>query len=132
MKILALFCFLLMLGPVQAQNGKLTLSFEWAGIEEGYDHVVKDEIYVDGLLVATTDEHIGSKPMNIDVKVSRGKHTIKTVNWTLYQGSWEQTRTDNDYSMDGFTEEEYSIGKKSKLHILYDLDNSATPIVEFK
>lgn len=132
MKFLSLCCFVLMIGAVHAQNGKLTLSFEWAGIEEGYDHTVKDEIFIDGELVATTDEHKGSTPIDITVKMSRGKHVVKTVSWTLYEGNWEETRTDDDYSIDGFTEEEYSIGKKSKLHILYDLDNPTVPIVTFK
>lgn len=132
MKYLSLCFFLLMMGAASAQKGKLTLRFEWAGIEEGYDHTVKDEVYIDGKLVATTEDHKGSSPISVTVKSKPGKHTVKTVSWTLYEGNWEETRIDNDYSVDGFTEQEYTLGKKSSLRILYDLDNSPTPIVEFK
>lgn len=132
MKYLSLVCFVMMMGATQAQKAKLTFTFEWAGIEEGYDHTVKDEIFIDGKLVATTPDHVGSKSISQTVKTTPGMHTIKTVSWTLYEGNWEETRTDDDYSIDGFTESEYKIGKKSSMHILYDLDNSQTPIVEFK
>ena len=132
MKYISLCFFVLIVGAALAQNGKLTLRFEWAGIEEGYDHTVKDLVFIDGELVATTEEHKGSSPISLSVKTTRGNHTIKTVSMTLYQGNWEFTRVDNDYSIDGFTEQEYKIGKKSNLLIIYDLDNGPDPISTFE
>ncbi len=54
MKFLTLLCALWIMGNAQAQKAKLTIEFTWSGIEEGYDHLVKDQIFIDGVLVRTT------------------------------------------------------------------------------
>ncbi len=133
MKLLFTFLFVVGAMTVNAQKSKVTIEISYTGIEVGYDHVTKDEIYIDGKLVKVTEEHKESEPMKLKIKIPRGSHEIKVVNWTLYKGTWEQTTKDNDYSIDGFFTKTYDFGKKVRLSILYDLDKPMeSPIVTFE
>lgn len=66
------------------------------------------------------------------LKLPRGTQKIRIENWTLYKGTWELTAIDNSYSIDGFYNGEFTIGKKNTLHVMYDLDDKSSPHVTFK
>lgn len=130
MRALAILIFLTVGSHVYAQKCKLQIHIEFRGIEDGYDHLCKDEIYFDDAKIKVTDERPESEAVDLTLKVKGGKHTFKIVNWTLYQGTWEETTINNDYSIDGFREIEHNFGKKAKISVVYDLDDSAnSPIV---
>jgi len=124
--------FLALSGLAFGQQGKLSVHIEFRGIEEGYDYVTKDELYLDGKLLQVTEERNESQAIDLQVEVPRGKHKLSVVNWTLYEGTWEKTTVDNDYSIDGFGEIEHNFSKKGKLTILYDLDDQNSPLMNCK
>jgi len=115
-----------------AQNGKVQFTTEFKNISEGYDHQSQEKIFVDGVLVYTSEEHPESEILTAKLKLPRGTHIIRIENWTLYKGTWELTAKDNGYSIDGFYESELTIGKKNELYIIYDLDDSNSPHVTFE
>lgn len=132
MKGLFLVLFVTLSGLAFGQECKLTVHIEFKGIEEGYDHLTKDELYIDGNLVKTTDERKESQSVDVKINVPRGTHTFKIVNWILYEGTWEQNTTENEYSIDAFGEIECNFRKKGKISVLYDLDDISSPHIKFK
>lgn len=133
MKGLFLVLLVTLSGIAYGQDCKLTVHIEFANIEEGYDHVTKDELFIDGNSVNVTEERKESKAIDVKLKVPRGKHTFRIENWVLYEGTWEKKTLDNNYSIDGFGEIECYLGKKGKITVIYDLSGETTePKISFK
>lgn len=130
MKTLLIALFAITASFTYAQ--KATFHVEFKGIEEGYDHVVKEELYLDGVLIKVTEEHRESENVDIKLKLKKGPHTFKVVSWTLYNGTWEQMTQDNDYSLDGFKEITYEFKKKNAISIVFDLDDRDSPYLTIK
>jgi len=130
MKLAASFLFFFLIFGAQAQKSKVSLDIKFTGIEEGYDHITKYEIYIDDYLIMTTTEQKESIPVLKNFKTTRGNHVLKVVNYTFYNGNWELTNRDNDYTLDGTVEQKINFNKKTLIKILYDLDNPPVPTVE--
>ena len=122
MKGLLLVLVLGLSGLAIGQDGQITLTVQFEDIEEGYDHLTRDVIYVDGKELMVTEERNESKAIKVKIMVPRGKHTIKIVNWVLYEGTWEENKIENNYSIDAFAEIECNVKKKGKLSVVYVLD----------
>ena len=102
----------------------LTVSYEFKGIVDGYDHENKTELYVDGQLVATSTVKKESEKNSVSAVVSKGKHDIKVINYALYEGVWEEHTIANNYSQDCKYETSINVTKKkSKIKLLFDIDN---------
>lgn len=129
MKTSIIILLILLSGTAFGQNAKVKVHIEFRGIEAGYDHLTKDEIYIDGQLVTVTPERKESEAVDMTIKVSAGTHTFRIVNWTLYEGNWEETKIDNQYNIDGFGEAECKCGKKGSVSVLYDLDDRNSPFI---
>lgn len=127
MKIITSLCFLLLVAGVQAQKSKVSLEINFTGIEQGYDHTTKYEVYIDDALITTSPEQKESETYSTKFKIKRGEHTLKIVNLTLYEGTWEVTSIANNYTLDGTIEKKLAFGKKAYIDILYDLDNPPVP-----
>ena len=132
MKSIILIGLMLFSFGAVAQNGKVTFTTEFKNISEGYDHLSKEKIFVNGILVFTSEEHAESEILTAKIKLPRGTQNIRIENWTLYNGTWELTEMNNGYSIDGFYESELTLGKKNELYIIYDLDDQNSPHVTFK
>lgn len=133
MKRLVLVLFVALSGIAFGQDCKLMVNIQFLSIEEGYDHVTKDELFIDGKSVHITEERKESKPVMVKLNVPRGKHTFRIENWVLYEGTWERKTLENNYSIDGFGEIECNFGKKGKISVVYDLSGETTaPIITYK
>ncbi len=106
----------------------LQIDFKFENIEEGYDHLCKTNVYVDGELLATSSEKLQSKPNSVTVSIPKGEHNIRVVNLALYEGSWEEHTKDNNYSIDCMHEFKHDFKKKKyNLRLVFDL-NSDTKV----
>lgn len=117
-----------MVGIANAQTEgkpvKFTVSYSFKGIVDGYDHICKTEVYIDGTLVGTTSEKKESEGNSLTVTTSKGKHTVKVINYAYYEGVWEAHTIENNYSQDCRYEDEMNLTKKkNKLVLLFDIDN---------
>jgi hypothetical protein len=121
MKGLLLVLVLALSGLAIGQDGNVTVTVKFTEIEEGYDHLTRDVLYVDGKEVMVSEERLESKAIKFTMKVPRGQHTIKIVNWVLYEGTWEENNVANNYSIDAFDEIECKVKKKGKLTVVYAL-----------
>lgn len=132
MKFILSLSFLCLIFGTQAQNSKVTIKASFAGIVDGYDNSSQYKIYIDDNLVLTTPAHNYSKPYKLKLQTTRGNHALKLVHYSLYEGNWEITSIDNNYTLDCTIEENINFGKKTKIEILNDLDNPPVPSISVK
>ncbi|MEQ1507364.1 MAG: hypothetical protein ABMB14_34365 [Myxococcota bacterium] len=101
--------------------GGLVVTWSFAGIEEGYDHPNRVDVYVDGQPLAQSTVTPQSERNAVSVVVPDGAHTVRVVNSALYDGVWEEHTVANDYSIDCVWEGTVSPRDK-KLDLVFDLD----------
>jgi hypothetical protein len=120
------FALLMMIAvSATAQNSSLITTFKFAGITEGYDHVCKTQVWVNGALAGESNEVKESVGATFTVEVPAGDQQIRVVNLANYEGNWEEHTIDNNYSIDCLWEGTATFGKKpSKLFLLFDLDGT--------
>ncbi|MBK7211819.1 MAG: hypothetical protein IPH88_00675 [Bacteroidales bacterium] len=122
-----LLCFALV--PAIAQKtGKITVKSQFKGIVEGYDHTCKTQLFVDGRLVASSEEGLESKPSSFSAVVPRGRHDIKIVNYAFYEGNWEEHTKENNYSIDASYEGSVNLKKKLTITLVFDIDKEETQV----
>ncbi len=109
-----------------AQNTKLTVYYQFTGIEDGYDHQCKTQVIIDGKSVGESAVALQSKGGSITVDVPAGNRKLRVVNWALYEGNWEEHTVENNYSIDCTYETSRAFSKPEKLYILFDLDSGTT------
>ena len=126
--LLLSFVFLLAGATFAQKKGTITVICKYTGIVEGYDHVNKNIVFIDGHEVAASAEALQSVESKIVVKTTRGKHSIKVMNMALYEGNWEEHTKDNEYSVDAFYEGEINLKKKLKIELTFDIATETTNV----
>jgi hypothetical protein len=107
--LLTLFVSIFMLGAYAEKKGTITVKTSYTGIVEGYDHVNKTVLYVDGKLAAESSEQVQSKPNSFSVTVPWEEHTIA-----------------NEYSLDALYEGSVNVKKKLTVNLVFDIDQEKT------
>ena len=123
---IALLISLFSISSFAQKTGKITVKTSYSGIVEGYDHINKTVVYIDGVIVGETTELLQSKPNWCTVTVSRGKHDLRVVNMAYYEGTWEEHTVANEYSLDALYEGEVNLKKKLTLDLVFDIDKEVT------
>lgn len=112
---------------VQAQKtGIITVNTSYKGIIEGYDHINKTQIYIDGNLAGESTQGLESVPNSFTVKVSQGTHQVRVINLALYEGNWEEHTKTNGYSLDSQYEGQIKLKKKLKIDLIFDIEKETT------
>lgn len=123
---LLLISVLLINTALEAKGSKvktLTIKISFKGVEEGYDHLTKSDIYIDGNLVGSTVEHKETRSISKTIEVPNGKFDLKIVNFAYYEANWEEHTIENSYSIDCVVDDSFTVGKKKNLVIVFDLDD---------
>ena len=106
-----------------AKPATIIISYEFKGIEEGYDHQTKSVVKVDGKDVLT---HRGTQAKPTHEMFSRGspgEHDIRIDTWSMWEGNWELHTVENGYSIDcNYAFHDTTKKKTYKYHVVYDLD----------
>lgn len=107
-----------------AAGGKSTLLIKWEfkNVVEGYDHLNKMIVYVDGQKVGESTVTKETTPNSMSVKVKKGNRKIRIENWAQYEGNWELHSVENNYSHDFFWEGQLQLKKKKTFKIIFDID----------
>lgn len=123
MKSFLAICFVMLSATTVSAQKKVKVTVEWVftGIIENYDHNSRMEIFVDGTKVATSSVTKQSKKNSVTVKVPKGNHTLKVVNFAEYNGIWEEHSRANDYSLDGVYILNTEFKKKEKISLEFDI-----------
>lgn len=124
---LAVTAVLFSMSAMAGKSTTLTVEYLFYNINEGYDHVSKGRLYIDGDLVHETKEHLESELQNFTVKTTPGNHDILLELWTLYEGEWELHSFDNNYSIDCIVDDTFKLKPgKNKLVVKFDLDDETS------
>ena len=102
---------------------KLTVNLSFENIVEGYDHLTKTEVYIDGTLCGTSTLRNESIPNTVICTTSKGTHAVKVINYAYVDDIWEEHTIENSYSIDCKYEASMNLKKKNnKLNIIFDID----------
>lgn len=121
--ILPLFSF--------ALDATLEISWKFLHVQDGYDHLNKIEVYVDGSLVSTSESVHESQLAKHTVKVPKGKHNITLKDFAFYNENWEEHLVINNYSINAVFSEEHNFKKKNFLTLIWDLDKSGNEALSY-
>jgi len=110
-----------------AQSSVLTVTFKFIGIEEGYDHLSKTQVWVDETLAGESPEVTQSKGASFKVDIPYGEHTLRIINLAQYKEEWEEHTIANDYSIDCLWEGDFNFKKKRySFFLLHDIDHATS------
>lgn len=104
----------------------LDVTYVFIGIEEGYDHTHRVEVFADGASVGVSPEGPQSKKDHVRVNVPDGAFDLRIVDSAFYEGRWEEHTVANNYSIDALVERTLTARKKHKLSVVFDLDGGVT------
>ncbi|MEQ1571543.1 MAG: hypothetical protein ABMA64_38300 [Myxococcota bacterium] len=104
-----------------AHTGPVTVAWSFEGIQEGYDHPTRVQVFVDGAPVAESSVTLQSEPNKVEVPLEPGAHMLKVVNFAQYEGSWEEHTVANDYAIDCVWEGEVTPSTR-KVDLVFDID----------
>lgn len=110
------------------EEGTLVVNWVYTGVNEGYDHTCRTKVYVDNKLVATSGEQLQSKKGKLQVAVPTGRHKVRIVNESYYEGKWEEHKKENDYSVDAITEETIELKSKNTVTMIFDITSEETTV----
>lgn len=108
----------------------LRVNWEFRNIVETYDHHNKCKIWIDGQEVGESKVSKQTEPNEMKIKVQKGVHDLKILNYALYEGKWEAHVIENDYSIDCIFAEEVEFKKKNKISLIFDLDEGVSSKIE--
>jgi hypothetical protein len=104
------------------KQGTLTFKFSVINIVEGYDHESKLVVSEDGKVLGESSVQKESKPNSVTVTLPQGRHKIRAVLTSKYEGKWEEHLILNDYSIDCLFLDEVVIKKKKTITLVFDID----------
>ncbi len=105
-------------------NSTVVVNYVFKHINKGYDHLSKTKVFVDGEVYAVSTEKKQSKKNSFKVKIPKGNHEVRIVNYALYEGNWEEHTVENNYSYDCVYELNQNFKKrKYTVDLVFDLDN---------
>lgn len=129
MKNLLLIALLLLGTGVFAQGkSKVTVEWQYTNVIEGYDHLNKMKVYIDGKYVGESKASPQSKLSTYKFKTTQGPHQVKIVNYALYEGKWEEHTIALNYSIDAIYDQKLTIKKKMKIKLTFDIDTTETKV----
>ncbi len=108
------------------KTGVITVTTSFKGIIEGYDHINKTQIYIDGNLAGESAQGPESVPLSFSVKVPQGVHQVRVINLALYDGNWEEHTKDLSYSLDALYEGQVKLKKKLSINLVFDIEKETT------
>lgn len=107
------------------------LEWKFNGIEEGYDHLNRSKIYIDGKELPVSNSVHQSEWGSYQLALTKSAHTIKLVNEAFCDGRWKEHTLENEFSINAVCEFDL-IGKGiSKVQIVFDLNSRPTSITRF-
>jgi len=124
--LLTLIISLFTINAFAQKTGTIKVNTSYTGVLDGYDHINKTMVYVDGMLAGETSEQLQSEPNSIVVTASKGNHSIRIINMANYDGNWEEHTIANEYSIDALYEGEIKLKKEVTINLVFDITEEKT------
>jgi hypothetical protein len=107
---------------VKEEKINLVVDYSFAGIENGYDHQVKIEVFSNDIKVGESNPHLQSEPSSASFGINKGNQKLKFLVSVNFNGNWEEHLKANDYAIDAVYETELDAQSDQKIKLLFDLD----------
>ena len=107
------------------------LEWKFKGIEDGYDHLNRSKITVDGTALPVSGSCRQSEWGSYTLTLSKTNHRIQVVNEAYYEGEWMEHTFENEFSINAICEFDVNPKEVSKVRIEFDLNGSEISIVRF-
>lgn len=124
--LLTLIISLFTINAFAQKTGTIKVNTSYTGVLDGYDHINKTMVYVDGMLAGETSEQLQSIPNSCSVTASKGTHSIRIINMANYEGNWEEHTIANEYSIDALYEGEIKLKKEVTINLIFDITEEKT------
>ncbi|MNU89594.1 hypothetical protein D3C71_794390 [compost metagenome] len=128
--LLIFFCVLVFLRSY-SRDRSVILEWKFNGIEEGYDHLNRCRVFVDGEEVSISKTYLQSVWGTYELRLSKKEHRIRLVNEAYYDGKWVEHSFKNEFSIDAVCEFTLNAKEVSKVQIQFDLNGADISIVPF-
>lgn len=123
--------FVMLFLNAYSKDQLVILEWKFKGIEEGYNHLNRCKVTVDGVLLPVSNSCRQSDWGSYPLKLSKSTHTIQVVNEAYYKGKWVEHTFENQFSINAICEFEVDAKEVSKVQIEFDLNGSEVSIIQF-
>lgn len=107
---------------VKEKTYDLSIEYSFDGIKEGYDHLTKLIVSINGEVADTSTKKYQSKVNSLLLSLPAGEHTIKAECLAFYDGFWEPHLRNNGYNVDCVYETRIIMTENKNMKILFDLE----------
>lgn len=128
--LLIFFCVIVFLNSY-SRDRSVVLEWKFNGIEEGYDHLNRCRVFVDGEEMPLSKTCVQSAWGKYELRLSKKEHRVRLVNEAYYDGKWVEHTFENEFSIDAVCEFDLNAKEISRVQIQFDLDSSLTSVVLF-
>lgn len=123
--LISLMC-MFFFGTYAQRQGVIKVNTSYSGVVEGYDHLCKTVLFVDGKQVGESSELPQTNPNSFSVNIPRGEHRLKVVNMAKNGDTWEEDTIINDYSLDAVFEGSIKLKKALTIELVFDIGQEKT------
>ncbi|MDH4472958.1 MAG: hypothetical protein QE487_10135 [Fluviicola sp.] len=124
-KLLVLSLFSCM-AVMAAKTVTVTVKWTFEEVVEGYDHDNKILVFIDGKSVGESQVFKESAKASYSFEVPKGKHSIKIVDYSFYEGKWDIHTKENQYSVDAFYEADINFTANTTINMLFNVDKESS------
>lgn len=127
-----LTCVIVLLSlNAHSKDRLVVLEWKFKGIETGYDHLNRNKVVMDGIVLPVSDSCRQSNWGKYSLSLSKGVHKIRLINEAYCKGKWVEHTFENEFSINAVCEFEVNAKEVSKVRIEFDLDKSDVSVVQF-
>jgi hypothetical protein len=123
--------FVLLFLNAHSKDQRVILEWKFNGIEEGYDHLNRSKVTVDGKELPVSKSCHQSEWGSYELLLSKSIHKIKLINEAYCKGKWIEHTFENEFSVDAMCEFDLNGKEISKVQIVFDLNSKPTSIIQF-
>lgn len=117
---------------VHSKDQLVILEWKFNGIEQGYDHLNRSKLIVDGEIMPVSKSFHQSEWGNYRLSLSKNvNHRIQLINEAYYNGCWVEHTFENDFSINARCEFEVNPKEVSKVQVEFNLDGAEVSIIRF-
>lgn len=123
--LIAIAFSMVLLNVAQAQKTKqITVSFKYKFIHEGEgkDINTRLKVYVDDAVKGVSLAKIESEENHVTIEIPTGKHKLRAVIESEFEGVWEEHTVANEYSIDCVYIHEEDFIKNTRVELIFDLE----------
>lgn len=131
LRYLLIFFSVLVFLKTYSRDRSVAIEWKFSGIEEGYDHLNRCRVFVDGEELPISKTCLQSVWGVYELRLSKKEHRIRLVNEAYYDGKWVEHSFENEFSIDAVCEFDLNAKEISKVQIQFDLNTSMISLVRF-